>query len=66
MFKDDNNTFVLVKDSKGEKFFCPINAIKNPSSIRIEAIDDCVEEDVIGRYAGNINMKHHRMKGINQ
>ena len=57
MAKDDNDTFVAVKDSKGEKFLCPIKAIQNPSSAHIEAIDDCVEEDVIGRYAGNINTK---------
>jgi hypothetical protein len=48
---------MLAKNSKGEKFLCPIHAIHNSSSIQIDAIDDCVEEDVIGRYAGNINIK---------
>ncbi|MGD8948837.1 MAG: hypothetical protein PVI62_19400 [Desulfobacterales bacterium] len=57
MLKDDKNTFVSVKDSKGEKFLCPIDAIQNSSSIRIDEIDDCIEEDVIGRYAGNVKIK---------
>ena len=57
MSKDDKNTFVSVKDSKGEKFLCPIDAIQNSSSIHIDEIDDCIEEDVIGRYAGNVKIK---------
>jgi hypothetical protein len=57
MLKNDRNTFVSVKDSKGEKFLCPIDAIQNSSSIRIDEIDDCIEEDVIGRYAGNVKIK---------
>ena len=57
MSKDDKDTFVLVTNSNGERFICPINVIKNSSSTHIEAIDDCIEEDVIGRYAGNIKVK---------
>ena len=57
MSKYENNKFVLVKDSKGERFLCPINVGQEPSSIRPDEIDDCVEEDVAGRYAGNINKK---------
>jgi len=57
MSKDDNQKYVMVKDEKGQKFFCEINAAEEPSSIRIDESDDCVEEDVIGRYAGNINIK---------
>ena len=54
---DDNNTFVLVKDSNGEKFLCPIKTIKRSDSSGIESFDDCLEEDVTGRYAGIINIK---------
>ena len=57
MSKDDEKKFVLVKDSKGEKFLCPIDAGQDPSSIRIDEEDDCVEDDVIGRYAGNLKIK---------
>ena len=59
MSKDDEKKFILVKDYKGEKFLCPIDAGQDPSSIRIDEIDDCIEEDVIGRYAGNINTKNN-------
>jgi len=57
MSKDDEKRFVLVKDSKGEKFLCPIDAGQDPSSIRIDEEDDCVEDEVIGRYAGNLKIK---------
>jgi hypothetical protein len=57
MAKKDNNTFIIVKDSEGEKFFCPINTNPDHLSDPIEVNDDCIEEDVAGRYAGNINIK---------
>ena len=57
MSKDDEKKFVLVKDSKGKKFLCPIDTGQDPSSIRIDEEDDCVEDDVIGRYAGNLKIK---------
>jgi len=58
MFKDDKKSFVLVKDDKGDKFFCPIGSVQNASSNHIDANEECIEEDVVGRYAGNINKKH--------
>lgn len=57
MSKDNGDTYVLVKNSKGENYLCPINAIQNPSSIVNDEMDDCVEEDVIRRYAGNLKLK---------
>lgn len=57
MAKDDNTTFIMVKDAKGEKFLCPVYPKPNNPSNRVEVNDDCIEEDVIGRYAGNINKK---------
>lgn len=57
MSKDNGDTYVLAKNSKGENYLCPINAIQNPSSIVNDEMDDCVEEDVIRRYAGNIKLK---------
>jgi hypothetical protein len=55
MAVNDNDTFVLVKDSEGDKFLCPLN--KTTSSNRIDVNDDCIEENVVGRYAGNIKVK---------
>ena len=57
MSKDNGDTYVLVKNSEGENYLCPINAIQNPSSIVNDEMDDCVEEDVIRRYAGNLKLK---------
>ena len=57
MSKDDNQKYVLVKDEKRQKYICEIKAGEDPSTIRKDETDDCVEEDVIGRYAGNINIK---------
>ncbi len=57
MFKYDDTTFVLVKDKDGEKFLCPIKSRRSVSSKTIDLNDDCIEEDVVGRYAGNIKIE---------
>ncbi len=57
MFKYDDTTFVLVRDKDGERFLCPINSGRSVSSKTIELNDDCIEADVIGRYAGNISIE---------
>ena len=57
MPREDNGRFVLVKGPKRGKFLCPIDAGQDPASIRIDESDDCFEEDVAGRYAGNINIE---------
>jgi hypothetical protein len=57
MTENNDNTFILVKNSKGVRFICPINSVGNSQPERLDEIDDCVEEDVIGRYAGNIKIK---------
>lgn len=54
---DAENTFVLVKDSKGNNYLCPINANRDPLAGHPDEFDDCIEEGVAGRYAGNLNRK---------
>ena len=56
MFRYDDTTFILVKDKDGEKFLCPLNSGRSISSKTIELNDDCIEADVVGRYAGKINV----------
>ena len=56
MFKYDDTAFIMVKDKDGEKFLCPLNSSRSVSSKTIELNDDCIEADVVGRYAGNINV----------
>ena len=58
MAKNTDNTFVLIRNSKGGKLLCPVDAHRNLSAKSIDANDDCVEEDVVGRYAGNITINH--------
>jgi hypothetical protein len=57
MSQDNENRFIWVKDPKGQKYLCPINATRKDRSIRLDADDDCIEEEVIGRYSGNIGIK---------
>lgn len=55
--KTDDRTYVRVKDIAGQNLLCPINEIKIPPSEPTEIADICVEEDVVGRYAGDIHVK---------
>ena len=52
---DDKKAYLFVKDSNGKKYLCPINPTRHPATSDPDEIDDCVEEEVVGRYAGNIN-----------
>ena len=52
---DIKNTYVMVRDSKGKKYLCPVNPTRPPATGDPDEIDDCVEAEVVGRYAGNIN-----------
>ena len=56
MFEYDDTTFILVKDKDGERFLCPLKSSRSVSSKTIELNDDCIETDVVGRYAGKINV----------
>ena len=51
------NTYVRVKDLMGNKFLCPINEIQIQPSEKKEVADNCVEESVVARYAGNIRIQ---------
>jgi hypothetical protein len=57
MSNNNSDTFVLVKDDSGEKFLCPLDTVKDVASPNSDDLTDCVEEDVVGRYAGNIKIK---------
>ena len=56
MFKYDDTAFIMVKDKDGERFLCPLSSSRSDSTKTIELSDDCIEADVVGRYAGNINV----------
>jgi hypothetical protein len=46
--------FVKVRDSSGNEWLCPLDAIKSAKTATQEELDDCVELDVVTRYAGDI------------
>ena len=52
--KDD--VFVKVKDMAGNEFVCPLNELRNVKNVREEDLEDCFEGDVVGRYAGQLNI----------
>lgn len=57
MTHKDNNTYVLVKDANGENILCPIDVKKGLAATAGDENEDCFEEDVAGRYAGNIKIR---------
>lgn len=46
--------FFKVKDSAGNEWLCPLENLKNVKEATPEELDDCVETDVVTRYAGDI------------
>ena len=59
MTKVDNNTYFKLKDKNGSDYLCPIDAVKNRNTVSDRELDDCVENDVVGRYGGNIEIESH-------
>ncbi|MBN1105085.1 MAG: hypothetical protein JXL84_16850 [Deltaproteobacteria bacterium] len=48
--------YVKLKDGVGNEFLCPLNAIKSIEDATDEELAECVEEAVVGRYAGDIEL----------
>ena len=51
-----DNKYVKVTDKDGERYLCPVETLTDPSRIEGNIPDDCLEQDVAGRYAGNIEV----------
>jgi hypothetical protein len=47
--------FVRVKDSAGNVWLCPLDAMKKGQDATQEELDDCVELDVVTHTAGDID-----------
>lgn len=52
----NDNLFVKVKDMAGNEFVCPLNELRNVKNVSDEELDNCFEGDVVGRYAGQLNI----------
>jgi hypothetical protein len=53
--KRKKDLWVRVKDTAGNEFICPLDALKDPKSATDEEMENCVDDAVTGRYAGNID-----------
>jgi hypothetical protein len=48
--------YIRLKDKAGSEFLCPIDALKRVKDATEEELAECVEGDVVGRYAGEIEI----------
>ncbi|BBO68946.1 hypothetical protein DSCA_28760 [Desulfosarcina alkanivorans] len=57
MNTETNETlYVKVKDMAGNDFVCPLEELKDPGSISDTELENCVEDAVVGRYAGQLKI----------
>ena len=54
--KDKKHKYLKVKDKAGSEFLCPLDALKRISEATEEELAECVEEAVVGRYSGDIEI----------
>ena len=54
--KKQKSVYVRVKDGAGNVFLCPVNALKDPKEATDEELENCVDDAVVGRYAGEIKV----------
>jgi hypothetical protein len=52
----NNALYVRVKDQTGNDFICPIESLIDPEKATKEELENCVDDGVVGRYAGNIEI----------
>jgi len=55
--KKQKSVYVRVKDGAGNLFLCPIDALKDPKEASEEELENCVDDAVVGRYAGEIKIQ---------
>jgi hypothetical protein len=55
--KKQKSVYVRVKDGAGNLFLCPIDALKDPKEASDEELESCVDDAVVGRYAGEIKIQ---------
>jgi len=48
--------YVRLKDKSGSEFLCPLDALKSIKDATEEELAECVEEAVVGRYSGDIEV----------
>jgi hypothetical protein len=54
--QDKKHVYVRVKDGAGNAFLCPIEALKDIKKATDEELENCVDNAVAERYAGEIKV----------
>ena len=54
--QDKKQVYVRVKDGAGNQFLCPIDALKDIKKATDDEIENCVDDAVVWRYAGEIKI----------
>lgn len=54
--ENTENLYVKVKDMAGNAFVCPLDELRDPKHLSEAELENCVEEVVVGRYAGQIKI----------
>jgi|GEM_PF-2263690 len=57
MKNTDKATHFPIRDENGTDYLCPIDAVENQNAITDQEFDECVEEDVVRRYSGNVTVQ---------
>ena len=57
MENQSNDTHFSFTDEHGIDYLCPIDSVKNRSAMTDREFSECVEEDVVRRYSGNIKVQ---------
>jgi hypothetical protein len=50
------DVYFKVKDMAGNEFVCPLDELRNVKNVSEEELENCFEGDVVGRYAGQLNI----------
>jgi hypothetical protein len=48
--------YVKVKDMAGNDFVCPLDELRDPKRLSDAELENCVEDAVVGRYAGQLKI----------
>lgn len=52
-------TYVRVKDAKGNEFICSLDALKDIKHASDDELTNCVDDGTVGRYVGNIDVQQN-------
>ncbi len=54
--ENEKTLHVRVKDQTGNDFICPIESLIDPEKATEEELENCVDDGIVNRYAGNIEI----------